>query len=307
MAMRDLVTGGAACAVPGSSSSSNPLGALSNALVGSSSKTQEKLQEIPTPATTTSGSNFYTGAEEPLAALTESESDYLLHPNAQGSEFLRGFRSTDQNRLSDVWDEVHNPQVPHFQGRDSISNFPLEHSRLQPGLDGPPQRVFSTFLHSFVNSSHGGIPFRPAPLPVLGLSAGDKQCIRDRSSIMARHFFADKSEGFINAQVNALLSSLDIDNDIQARGPMPGRFRDLEEYWNESQGMKPGPHVADGWVTEFARHRVDHGDPNTWAQSFEQQHGASGWASEFEQVRKCYADYGFPWMLVSILADVPGH
>jgi hypothetical protein len=38
MAMRDLVTGGAACAVPGSSSSSNPLGALANALVGSSSK-----------------------------------------------------------------------------------------------------------------------------------------------------------------------------------------------------------------------------------------------------------------------------
>lgn len=40
MAMRELVTGGAACAVPGSSSSSNPLGALANALVGSSSKTQ---------------------------------------------------------------------------------------------------------------------------------------------------------------------------------------------------------------------------------------------------------------------------
>lgn len=40
MAMRELVTGGAACAVPGSASSSNPLGALANALVGSSSKTQ---------------------------------------------------------------------------------------------------------------------------------------------------------------------------------------------------------------------------------------------------------------------------
>lgn len=39
--MRELVTGGAACAVPGSSSSSsNPLGALANALIGSSSKTQ---------------------------------------------------------------------------------------------------------------------------------------------------------------------------------------------------------------------------------------------------------------------------
>lgn len=40
MAMRELVTGAASCAVPGSSSSSNPLGALANALIGSSSKTQ---------------------------------------------------------------------------------------------------------------------------------------------------------------------------------------------------------------------------------------------------------------------------
>lgn len=66
---------------------------------------------------------------------------------------------------------------------------------------GPPQRVLSSFLHSFVNSSHGGIPFRPASLPALGLSQGDKQCIRDRSSIMARHLFADMSEDFINSQV----------------------------------------------------------------------------------------------------------
>lgn len=66
---------------------------------------------------------------------------------------------------------------------------------------GPPQRVLSNFLHSFVNSSHGGIPFRPASLPALGLSQGEKQCIRDRSTIMARHFFADKNEDFINAQV----------------------------------------------------------------------------------------------------------
>ncbi len=61
--------------------------------------------------------------------------------------------------------------------------------------------MLSSFLHSFVDSSRGGVPFRPTPLPILGLSEGDKQCIRDRSSIMARHFFADKSEDFINAQV----------------------------------------------------------------------------------------------------------
>ena len=74
-------------------------------------------------------------------------------------------------------------------------------------IAGPPQRVLSNFLHSFVESSRGGIPFRPAPVPVLGLSQSDKQCIRDRSSIMARHFFADRGEEFINSQVCCLSDS----------------------------------------------------------------------------------------------------
>ena len=79
-----------------------------------------------------------------------------------------------------------------------------------PCVSGPPQRVLSSFLHSFVNSNRGGIPFHPTPLPVLGLSEGDKQCIRDRSSIMARHFFADKSEDFINAQVGDHVLLIDL-------------------------------------------------------------------------------------------------
>ncbi|XP_007020294.2 PREDICTED: peroxisome biogenesis protein 5 isoform X2 [Theobroma cacao] len=280
MSTRELVTGGAACAVSGSSSSSsNPLGALANALIGSSSKTQERLKEIPNAAAATSHTQFY---DDPVAALPGSELDHpFLQSNAQGSDFIRGFRTAHDNGLADAWDEIQ--RQPHLDRVYNAAPAPP----IQPTLDGPPQRVLSSFLHSFVDSSRSGIPLHPTPLPLLGLSQGDKQCIRDRSSIMARHFFADKSEEFINSQVNALLSSLEIDSDSHAKGPMPGRFRELEDYWNESQGiLKPGAHAADGWVTEFSQHRAQHGDPDAWAHSFEQQHGAGGWASEFEQNSK---------------------
>eukprot|EP00258_Populus_trichocarpa_P033380 XP_024449399.1 peroxisome biogenesis protein 5 isoform X1 [Populus trichocarpa] len=286
MAMRELVTGAAACAVPGSSSSSsNPLGALANALIGSSSKPLEGLKEIPTSTTTATEPPLYQDAtaEDRLRGLPGADFDHSFsqHPTSQGSEFLRRFRTSDQNGFANAWDEIQRSGPP---PPPALLDHGLPPPQLQPTLDGPPQRVLSNFLHSFVGSSHGGIPFRPAPLPALGLSEGDKQCIRDRSSIMARHFFADKSEDFINTQVNALLSSLDIDGDVRVKGPLPGRFQELEDYWNESQAARrPGPPQADGWVTEFSQHRIDHGDPNVWAHSFEQQHGANGWASEFEQ------------------------
>eukprot|EP00258_Populus_trichocarpa_P033381 XP_024449400.1 peroxisome biogenesis protein 5 isoform X2 [Populus trichocarpa] len=287
MAMRELVTGAAACAVPGSSSSSsNPLGALANALIGSSSKPLEGLKEIPTSTTTATEPPLYQDAtaEDRLRGLPGADFDHSFsqHPTSQGSEFLRRFRTSDQNGFANAWDEIQRSGPP---PPPALLDHGLPPPQLQPTLDGPPQRVLSNFLHSFVGSSHGGIPFRPAPLPALGLSEGDKQCIRDRSSIMARHFFADKSEDFINTQVNALLSSLDIDGDVRVKGPLPGRFQELEDYWNESQAARrPGPPQADGWVTEFSQHRIDHGDPNVWAHSFEQQHGANGWASEFEQL-----------------------
>ncbi|KAE8708335.1 Peroxisome bioproteinsis protein 5 [Hibiscus syriacus] len=245
MSMCELVTGGVACAVPSSSSSSsNRLGALANVLIGSSSKTQCVLKEIPNTAAASPHTQFYSHANDPLAALPGSELDRpFLQSNAQGSEFIRGFGGANANGFVDAWEEI--------QRQPPFDPVAAPAPPIQPTLDGPPQRVLSSFLYSFVDSSQSGIPLRPTPLPLLGLSQGDKQCIHDRSSIMARHIFADRSEEFINAQVlcplldhcymvNALLSSLEIKNDIHGRGPMPGRFRELEDHWNESQGvMKP--------------------------------------------------------------------
>ncbi|CAI0540827.1 unnamed protein product [Linum tenue] len=212
MAMRELVSGGAACAVPGSSSSSNPLGALANALVGSSSKTQERLNEIPTSTSTGGENRFFQQPVDPLTALPGTEVDGPFAPaTAQGSEFLQGFRGAEQNGMRHVWDEVNGQMV------EAPGLYRPHHA----GLPIPqPQAILSNCLHAFVASSRDGIPLAHIPVPALGLSESDRRCIRDRSSIMARHLFADKSEDFINAQVNTLLSTLDIDNEEQRLGSL---------------------------------------------------------------------------------------
>jgi len=40
------------------------------------------------------------------------------------------------------------------------------------------------------------------PVPSLGLSESDKQCIGDRSCIMAQHILADQPQEYIQAQVS---------------------------------------------------------------------------------------------------------
>ena len=58
---------------------------------------------------------------------------------------------------------------------------------------------------------------------------------------------------YSNFQVNALLSSLDIDINGLTKGPIPARLRVLEDYWNKSQAIiKQGFHATDGWVAEYS-------------------------------------------------------
>lgn len=126
---------------------------------------QERLQEVPTSTPVTSEPNFYAETDNHLGALPGSEFDQsLLPPNAQvfvfffyflgimnflllfffllsyllfcllqGSEFLRGFRSADQNGFTDAWDEIqhqsHGPPFDHFYDRAAAP-------QLQPTLDG---------------------------------------------------------------------------------------------------------------------------------------------------------------------------
>ncbi|KAJ4758672.1 Peroxisomal targeting signal-1 receptor family protein [Rhynchospora pubera] len=296
MAMRDLVNSGATCAVPGSSSS-NPIGALASAMFGINSKAEE-LNGLPSTGISVPEAAPGFRPDIPLSSIpgSEFEAQQSQLPDARSNDFLRGFHAADHGGLADAWDDVQRrpvlspPPLPpaHFaDNRAQFSEFERIYDAppVAPTLDGPPQRVLSSVLHSFVDSGRAGMPFRPVALPMLGLSEGDKQCIRDRSCILARHIYADKSEEYISAQVNTLLQSLDIDSG-RMRGPMPGQFREMEEYWNESQGALTRPpgmaNHADKWASEFNQ-RWSNDTPDAWAQSFEQQHGANGWASEFEQ------------------------
>ncbi|TVU05272.1 hypothetical protein EJB05_48430 [Eragrostis curvula] len=279
MAMRHLITGQNNCA-PDGASSSNPFGALANAVLGQASKTQP-IKELPGPAIS-GPSTSDLGAAGPLSTIPGSENEFKQdqRPLTWGADFIRGGPAND-------WVESFQPPGhAEFGGAESrFAEFEQIYNNtgttFGPPLDGPPQRVLSGVLHSFLSSGRAGVPFQPVSVPALGLSESDKQCIRDRSCIMARHILADQPEEYIQAQVNTLLHSLDIDN--QMRGPMHGPYPEMEEYWKQSQSaLRSGPmhNAADNWVTEFGR---QNNNPEDWAHSFEQQFGPNGWASEFEQ------------------------
>jgi len=313
MALRDLVMGGSGCAVPGNdgSSSSNPLGGFADSILGSASKTQERLREMPglTGSRQQNGPQF--GPTGPLTSLPGSELDSGQGSQAQvPPEFLGRFQDGDAGEFVDAWNQALDRQLPPpqlpglprhnevalFREFESIYGQEPGTSNVPPVFDAPPQHVLSGFLRSFVDSSRTNAPFPAVRLPELGLSHADKSRIRDRSSIMGRHIFADKGDAFADSQVNALLQSLDIEGNLRTQGPLAGQLSEFEQLWKEGYaqstpvqqrqiGHRPlvslpdqwaddfqsqyGPQTAPSWVDEF--HNQQDGDQ--WAQQFQQQQG----------------------------------
>ncbi|MCO5605091.1 hypothetical protein L7F22_059270 [Adiantum nelumboides] len=304
MALRDLVMGGGGCAVPGTSSSANPLGGLAETLFGSASKTQERLQELPA----------LPGLEEPSTSeLVPSRSlpglEYEPHigqQNGQVSEFLRGFHGPAYHSYQDAWKES-GPQMPlQSQFQENAPAIFSEFERIynqdtaafHPSMGGPSQQALSGFLRSFFDSHQAEVPFHPVAPPHLGLSDGDKLRIRNRSSVMGHHVFADKGQQYADAQVNALLHSLDIEPDLKTWGPQYGRHSELEEYWNEAHAgriaaMQNGRFVdnSDRWATEFSQQREDVRGPQNWAEEFKHQQG-DDWANQFTEARASTRNLG---------------
>ncbi|KAF7095239.1 hypothetical protein CFC21_097451 [Triticum aestivum] len=294
MGTRHLITGQNNCA-PDGASSSNPFGALANTLLGQSSKA-ESLKGLPGASVNVPTTSDYSTA--PLSTVPGSENEFKQdqRPFARGADFMRGGPAND-------WVESFRPPGHSTFGGPETNFAEFEQiynnagPTFGPALDGPPQRVLSGVLHSFLSSGRAGVPFQPVPVPALGLSEADKQCIRDRSCIMARHILADQPEEYIQAQVNTLLHSLDIDNSHRMKNPLHGPYPEMEEYWNQSQSaLRSGPmhNAANNWISEFGKQNNNpegwitefgkqNNNPEGWAHSFEQQYGPNGWASEFEQ------------------------
>ncbi|CAM6085423.1 unnamed protein product [Calypogeia fissa] len=242
--MRDLVMGGGACGVPdpsGASSSANPLGGFADSLFGTASKTQERLRELPGLAGPGQSSGGLGGG--PLSSLPRSEFDAYDRSLQSNSDFLRSFNEVDQQGFAAAWGDAidgHMPPLDEFERIYRQGSVPP-----QPfNLDAPPQRMLATLLRTFLRSDRAADPLHPVPIPDLGLSQADKSRIRDRSCIMSRHIFAERGDEYVNAQVNALLQSLDIENDVR-QVPRPGDW--VEEFHTHQN--------VDAWADQFGEHR----------------------------------------------------
>jgi peroxin-5 len=63
--------------------------------------------------------------------------------------------------------------------------------------------VFLETAQAFFTSAKVHGAFQPLPSPPLQLTQLDQCRIRDRSTIMARHLFADRGDAFADEQVSA--------------------------------------------------------------------------------------------------------
>ncbi|VAI18791.1 unnamed protein product [Triticum turgidum subsp. durum] len=149
MGMRDLVTGRAGCAAPGSSSSSaNPLSALADAVLGSSS-TSEMRKELSGSAVCQKAS--FDSPPVPLSTLPGSEDEIK-----QGQGPIRSMKGTDfiSGHHGDTYGEnfqattpsvpEHRMIEPHLGELEQIDSATGVNSK--PKFDGPPEMAVPPLL-----------------------------------------------------------------------------------------------------------------------------------------------------------------
>ncbi|KAK9917532.1 hypothetical protein WJX75_005407 [Coccomyxa subellipsoidea] len=287
MAMRELVNGSDACTPSdGGAGPSNALSSFTNSLLGRSSKQQERLRDLPGVHGLAEAApwSHAGGNSVEAAAQAAAEGDFLAVPGASRSafgtgdvdEFLAGMGPRSAAGAGPLPQDFAQFEAIYQSGRP---DRPLGAPMPGPGLPG-----LSPFLHAFLASAKVQGAFQPLPSPRLQLTQLDQCRIRDRSTIMARHLFADRGDVFADEQVGRLLHSLNINprslpgrpdaaawDSIFQEGA--SRFRPplaADVAANAQLGHAAGP--ANGWVDDFAKLQMNGGIAHEpWALDFAQQ------------------------------------
>ncbi|GAB4823917.1 hypothetical protein N2152v2_010963 [Parachlorella kessleri] len=338
---RDFVTGSDACTPSDGAGPSNAAASLADALLGRRAKTQAQLHElpgvqvpVPSPALQPFAPFTADGAAEAALHGALPAIPGLAGPSSSAAVqadvdvFLRGAAGgplPQQHQLG---------ALPEFQEFESIygglgrAGPPLTGAAAAPA----PGRVeLGHFLQAFMNSGKAHAPFQPMRLPELGLSTVDKCRIRDRSTIMARHMFADRGDQFADVQVARLLESLNINPQElpataadaswdriysaagpQAAGPPPMVASDVAAgaamanthpaWLNEFEAMRlQNPDAAaaaavaagqSGWAAEFAEQHRQLQPGGGWAEEFADGEQGGNWVNEFQSASAVEARQG---------------
>ncbi|GJP41655.1 hypothetical protein CLOM_g1298 [Closterium sp. NIES-68] len=201
-----MVTGGGGCSVPGerpSSSSSNPLGALADSILGSAAKQQERVRELPSLAGPgqASGGNLFGPAEGGAAAMPhmplpgadmQSAMGGPMGPSLQAQQFLSSFHAPGpaaaaappDAHLEALWNEARHAQA------------------LPPGMVAgmaPPEAAAAAHFREFEQifggmaldggAAAGDAALQPPAIP--GLPPQQQQAVRS----LLHSFFASTQAG----------------------------------------------------------------------------------------------------------------
>ncbi|CAL8464869.1 g4404 [Coccomyxa elongata] len=323
MAMREIVTGSDVCTPSdGGAGPSNALSSFTNSFLGQSSKQQERLREVPgvhglagaAPWSHSSGSNSVEAT-----ARAAAEGEVMTVPGASRSAFGAGDVDAFLAGLGPRSAGGAGPMPQEFAQFEAIYQSARPDRPLGDPMPGTGLPGLTPFLHAFLASAKVQGVFQPLPSPPLQLTQLDQCRIRDRSTIMARHLFADRGDVFADEQVGRLLHSLSIDP-----RNLPGRpdAAAWETVFQEGRSRLLGPLAADvaanaqfghtartanGWVDDFAKLQVTGGPVHEqWATEFAQQPPgrtaswnqiwdetagpSNAWASEFGKAEAATAE-----------------